>query len=212
MNLLNYLKMQDGHPIIAEVHQEDFCKPTYVIIPQAEEAEQMIGMMHKNLPAFLSHILTEAGFTDDFIKQLLKRTCEASLVEEVPLCKWDSETFTLTTPADEKHKKAIKAFEEAPWFKDKFGFLKKGFKPPAQIPQEELFNLNGIALVKTIHDWHQKKVATKRSEIDLAHDTDGDSAPQSSSSSTDGSESSNNGLRSSTSSNDGEEKGVTGGG
>ncbi len=66
MILLNYLKMQDGHPIIAEVHQEDYCKPTYVIIPQAEDAEQMIGMMHKNLPAFLFHILTEAGFTDDY--------------------------------------------------------------------------------------------------------------------------------------------------
>jgi hypothetical protein len=33
MVLLNYLKMQDGHPIIAEVHQEDYCKPAYVIIP-----------------------------------------------------------------------------------------------------------------------------------------------------------------------------------
>ncbi len=48
MVLLNYLKMQDGHPIIAEVHQEDYCKPAYVIIPQADEAELMIGMMHKS--------------------------------------------------------------------------------------------------------------------------------------------------------------------
>jgi len=130
MILLNYLKMQDGHPLIAEVHQEDICKPTYVIIPQAEEAERMIGMMHKNLPAFLFYTLNEAGFTDDFVKKLLKKTCEASLVAEVPLCKWDSSTRSLTTPSDEKHEKAIKAFEGAAWFKDEFGFLKKGPKPP----------------------------------------------------------------------------------
>jgi hypothetical protein len=44
--LLSYFKMQDGHLIISEVHQEDYCKTTHVIIPQAEEAERMVGMMH----------------------------------------------------------------------------------------------------------------------------------------------------------------------
>ena len=130
MVLLNYLKMQDGHPIIAEVHQEDYCKPAYVIIPQAEEAERMIGMMHKNLPAFLFHILTDAGFTDDFIKELLRQTCETSLVAEVPLCKWDSATCSLTTPADKKHEKAIKAFKGAVWFKDELGSLRRVLRPP----------------------------------------------------------------------------------
>jgi hypothetical protein len=132
-------------------------------------------------------------------------------VAEVPLCKWDSATCSLTTPADERHKKAIKAFKGAAWFKDEFGFLKKGSKPPARLPQEELFNLDGTALVKTIHNRHQKKVATKRSETDLTHDTDGDSASQSSSSSLYDSESSNKGSHSSTSSSDGEETGATGG-
>jgi hypothetical protein len=136
MVFLNYLKMQVGHPIIAEVHQEDYCKPAYVIIPQAEEAERMIGMMQKNLPAFLFHILTDAGFTDNFIKELLRQTCEASLVAEVPLCKWDSATHSLATPADEKHEKAIKAFKGAAWFKDEFGIFKKGPKAPFQLPQE----------------------------------------------------------------------------
>jgi hypothetical protein len=36
--LLSYLKMKDGYPMIAEVHQEDLCKLTHVIIPQVEEA------------------------------------------------------------------------------------------------------------------------------------------------------------------------------
>jgi hypothetical protein len=69
--LLNYLKMKDGYPMIAEVHQEDLCKPTHVITPQTKEAERMIGMMNKNLPAFLYHMLLELDFTEDIVKSLL---------------------------------------------------------------------------------------------------------------------------------------------
>jgi hypothetical protein len=77
MVLLNYLKMQDDYPMIAEVHQVDLCKPTHVIIPQAEEAERMIGMMNKSLPAFLHHMLLEADFPEEFVKKLIKELCEA---------------------------------------------------------------------------------------------------------------------------------------
>jgi hypothetical protein len=210
MVLLNYLKMQDGHPIIAEVHQEGLCKPVYVVIPQAKEAERMIGMMHKNLLAFLFHLLTEVGFTDDFIKDLLKRTCKASLVAEMPLCKWDRPTHTLTTPANEKHEQVIKAFESAAWFKDEFGILKKGAKAPSRLPKEALFNLDGVASVKTIHDRHQKK-GTGKGEIDLTNETDGDSASHTSSSSLDDGEPSVRSCSNSSSS-DGEATSATGSG
>ncbi len=118
----------------------------------------------------------------------------------------------MTTPSDEKHEKAIKAFEGAAWFKDKFGFLKKGPKPPVRLPQGELFNLDSTASVETIHDRHQKNATTKQSEINLTHETDEDSASSSSSSSSDGSESSNDGSHSKTSSSDGEDTDATGGG
>ncbi len=39
MALLKYLKMEDGYPMIVEVHQEDLCKPTHVIKSQADKAE-----------------------------------------------------------------------------------------------------------------------------------------------------------------------------
>jgi hypothetical protein len=70
--LLNYLKMKDGYPMITEVHQEDVCKPTHVIVPQTKEAEHMIGMMNKNLPVFLYHMILKLGFTEDIVKSLLK--------------------------------------------------------------------------------------------------------------------------------------------
>jgi hypothetical protein len=210
MILLNYLKMQDGHPMIAEVHQEDLCKPVHVVIPQAEEAERMIGMMNKNLPAFLFHFLTDAGFTDEFLQELLRRTCEASLVAEVATCKWDNATRTLITREDERHEKAIKAFEGAVWFRDEFGMLKKGSKDSSRLPKDALFNLDGVASVKTIHDRHQKK-ETKKGEIDLTNDTDGDSASQTSSSSSDDDEFSER-SRSNTSASGEEDKSATSGG
>jgi hypothetical protein len=70
MVLLYYLKKQDGHSMIAEVHQEDLCKPTHIIIPQAEEAERMVGMMNKKIAAFLDHMLLEMDFTEEIINFL----------------------------------------------------------------------------------------------------------------------------------------------
>jgi hypothetical protein len=134
--LLNYLKMEDGHPMITEVHQEDLCKPTHVIVPQTEEAERMMGMMNKNLPAFLYHMLLEIDFTKDIIKKLLKNSCEASLVAQIPQCKWHSGSWTLTTPEEERKNKAVKSLESAGWFKDEFGLLKKGPKPMLALPPQ----------------------------------------------------------------------------
>jgi hypothetical protein len=172
--------------MIAKFHQEDLCYPTHVIIPQAEEAKRMTGMMNKNLPAFLHHMLLKAAFPEDFVKKLLKNTCEGSLVSEVSSCKWDSKTRTITTVADVKHECELKAFEGEAWFKDEFCFLKKGKKTQPRLPQEDLFNLNGTASVKTIHKCHctsiQKTTPTlptkgKEDAMYLTkEDTDGDSS------------------------------------
>jgi hypothetical protein len=204
--LLNYLKMQDGHPMIAEAHQEDISKPTHIIIPNTKEAERMVGMMSKNLPVFLHHILLEHDCTEEFMKELLKHLCKASMLAEMHNCKWDVTIRTLTTIEEEDHKKEIKAFEKAAWFKDKFGLLTKGSKPKHCLPPEALFNLDSTS-VKTIHDRHQVSILNKgttrpkdrkASEIDLTHDTNGDSASQILSSSKED-EAINNGLRSKTS-------------
>ncbi len=100
--LFNYLKMKDGYPLIAEVHRENLCKPTHVIIPQTKEAERMIGMMNRNLPVFLYHMLLELDFTEDIVKSLLKKSCEASLVADILNCKWQSDVRALTTLAEER--------------------------------------------------------------------------------------------------------------
>ena len=201
--LMNYLKMEDGHPMIAEAHQEDLCKPTYIIVPQTEEAERMVGMMNKNLPAFLYHMLLEIDFTEDIIKKLLKASCDTSLYAQIPLCKWNSGTRSLMTPEEERKDKAVKPLESAAWFKDEFGLLKKGPKPRIPLPIDEQFNLDGTSSIKTIHDRHIPQpasilknptinhTANKTADaVDLSksddNDSSGDSASQTSSSSDEG--------------------------
>jgi hypothetical protein len=48
--------------------------------------------------------------------------------------------------ADKKHERELRAFEGTAWFKDEFGFLKKGAKPQPRLPPEDLFNLDGSRL------------------------------------------------------------------
>ncbi len=88
--------------MIAEVHQEGILKPTTIIIPIMAEAERMALMMNKNLSAFLWHMLCEQGMDKDFIKDLLGKLCEASLVAKVYKCTWDEKTRTLTTKEEEE--------------------------------------------------------------------------------------------------------------
>ncbi len=95
--LLNYLKMKDGHPMIAETHQEDILQPTHIIIPNTPEAKRMVGMMNKNLLAFLWHMLIEQGLPEDFISGLLNESCKATMLAKATKCKWDSKSRTLTT-------------------------------------------------------------------------------------------------------------------
>jgi hypothetical protein len=231
--LLNYLKMEDGHPMIAEVHQEEICKPTHVIVPQTEEAERMIGMMNKNLPAFVHHMLLEIDFTKDIINKLLKSSCEASLVAQISQCKWNSSTRTLTTPEEEMRDKAAKSLETAAWFKDEFGFLKRGPKQMPALPIDAQFDLGATGSVKTIHDRHQqqpvsilktsttaKNASTKttiRDAVDLSKDNDdgshsGDSASQTSRSSGEEDTSLSNERSCSTTSDNNEEEMSTAGG
>jgi hypothetical protein len=124
----------------------------------------MIGMMNKNLPAFLYHMLIELDFTEDIVKNLLKKSCITSLVADIPNCKWQSDVRTLTMLAEERQEKAAKDLKSAAWFNNEFGLLKKGPKAQPCILPKEQFNLDGTMLVKTIHDQHQASILKNASK------------------------------------------------
>ncbi len=157
-NVLNYLKMKDRHPMIPKAHQEDILMPTHIIIPNAPEAERMVGMMNKNLPAFLWHVLIEQGLPEDFITSLLNKSCKATMLAKATKWKWDSNSRTLTTEDKMNHEEETRAFEEASWFKDEFRLSAKGSKQKKNATPEALFNLDGSGSVKTIQDRHKEPI------------------------------------------------------
>ncbi len=113
-------------------------------------------MMNKKLPAILWHMLLEHGMPKDFIKDLLGKSCEASLVAKVYKCTWDEKTRTQTTKEEEEKNKLVKTFESAVWFKDKFGILGKKDQGKKHAPPKKLFNLDGNESYKTIHNHHER--------------------------------------------------------
>ena len=156
--LMNFVKMSDGHPAIAEAQQSGISKPTHLIVPNTPEAERMITMMNKNLPEYLYHTLIEHGLPEEFVEDLLSKLCEATMLAVWHSCKWDMATKTLTTAEDRIQSKKAKAFEGAAWFKDEFGLLgniatqnRSCFVAP-----KALFNLDNAGSRKTTHDRHRK--------------------------------------------------------
>ena len=72
--LMNFVKMSDGRPAIAEAHQSSISKPTHLVVPNTPEAERIINMMNKNLPAYLYHTLIEHGLPEEFVEELLEQS------------------------------------------------------------------------------------------------------------------------------------------
>jgi uncharacterized membrane protein YgcG len=155
--LYKYMKMSDGHNLLLEVHQAAPMGPVDVAIPNAEEAERMMLMMHKNSAAYLYFYLksnTELG--DVLVASLIRATMDPILVNSIEQCKWDAETRVLTTPEDEENNKA-KMMEEAAWYNDEFGdhMVDISRKEKAAFATKEaLVELNCDHSFKSIH---QKK-------------------------------------------------------
>ncbi len=205
--------MNDRCPAIAEAHQQDILMPTHLIIPNTPEAEQLVGMMNKNLLAFLLHTFKEQGFPDDFVADLLKNSCETTMLAEMSRCKWDENTRTLTTAEESAQVEKTKAFENAAWFKDEFGLLGQRARTQKQYTAPEaLFNLADEGSRKTIHDRHREASnkgnktqvgtpprLTRKGVVDLTT-TDRDSTSHTSSDSSEDLSSSDEGLHSNASS------------
>ena len=155
---MNFIKMSDGRPAIAEAHQSSISKPTHLVVPNTPKADMMINMMNKNLPVYLYHTLFEHGLPQDFVEDLLEHSCEATMLAERHQCKWDTATKTLTTAEDSIEAEKAKAFEGAAWFWDEFSLLGKNAtrNQSCYVPSEALFDLDDAGSRKTIHDRHKK--------------------------------------------------------
>jgi hypothetical protein len=118
----------------------------------------MINMMNNNLPAYLYHTLIEHRLPEDFVEELLEKSCEATMLAERHRCKWDTATKTLTTVEDSIQSEKANAFEGAAWFKNEFGLLGKNTTQNQTrfAALKTLFDLDDAGSRKTIHDRHKK--------------------------------------------------------
>ncbi len=154
MVLLTYLKMKDKFSLFAELHQTEELGPVLAIIPSCTEAKTIIHMMKKQVAAYLYYFLKDAALPVKFIMDLLRATCDATLVAEIKDCDWDLDTQTLTTPQEKKEDKGIDELENSKWYKNVFDLhsLGKATKPTANKDPEALFDLDANNSIKTIHN------------------------------------------------------------
>ena len=94
--LLKYLKLPDGNPMCAELHQRGPQGPVDMIIPNTPLAEGSFEMFNKQPAGYLYHVLPTFGASKLFIKSLLRRSMAAGLTTEVPLCTYDFDMHILT--------------------------------------------------------------------------------------------------------------------
>ena len=81
-----YVNMDYGHSLIAEAHQRGHMGSVDIMIPNTPEAETMVAMMNKQLPAYLTLYIDDLGMDKDFIRKLLTRICCPALMHKINSC------------------------------------------------------------------------------------------------------------------------------
>jgi hypothetical protein len=124
-------------------------------------AECGFEMFNKQPAGYLYHVLPKFGASELFIKSFLRRSMEAGLTTEAPLCTYDFNTHTLTTPRDEAQEGVLSDVRSLPFFQD---FLaeksaadaskknKKAYTAP-----EMCFQLGSARSVQTVHGANEGK-------------------------------------------------------
>ncbi len=69
--LMKYLKLKDGTPLVAELHQRGLQGPVDMVIPNSGKAEARFEMFNKQPAGYLYHVLPMFRATETFTKSLL---------------------------------------------------------------------------------------------------------------------------------------------
>jgi hypothetical protein len=161
MVLFTYFKMADKFSVFAELHQTEEMGPVLAIIPACAEAERLVHMMNKHVAGFLFYFLIDASLPVKLVMDLIKATCDPTLVKEIDECDWDPNTQTITTPKEKKDDNKVEELETATWWKNAFDLKDMGVKTANQAANKDpavLFDLDNDALsFATVHDRHIKK-------------------------------------------------------
>ena len=97
--LMRYLKLHDGIPLCAEIHQQGLLGQVDIVITNTTvDAEAHFEMFNKQPAGYLYHVLPTFGASLTFIQEILRRSMDPAIVLEAPQCTLDNKTGILTTP------------------------------------------------------------------------------------------------------------------
>jgi hypothetical protein len=160
--LMRYLKLQDGSPLCAEIHQRGLLGQVDIVIPNTAYAEARFEMFNKQPAGYLYHILPTFGASLTFIQETLHRSMDPVVVMGAPQCTQDNETGILTTPQDNQVEGILSDVRSLPFFQDVLAVTratevsKLGRKKEHTAP-EMCFRLGGNCSVQTIHGANDRK-------------------------------------------------------
>jgi hypothetical protein len=112
--LLQYVRLSNGHQLLAEIHQSsNVMGRVQAVIPNTPEAKQMILMMNKNFPAYMGHVLRNQGLPKTFLMELFRRSCCSTMISETGLCTWDPDSGVLTTSQESANNQNLAELKKA---------------------------------------------------------------------------------------------------
>ena len=150
-----------------------------VIVPNEAETESLLLRLNLQLPAFLLNYLPKhTDMPREFVETLLKKLCDAQLINKSYNCKWDEDSWVVTRPDDENAQQ-----KEAERTKDKwYANIVSNHLAVNQTPlrphtaAQALYDLDAEKSVTTIHT--KKKSSRKQATTDLQKRRDGDSSDE----------------------------------
>jgi hypothetical protein len=153
---MRYLKLHNGSPLCAEIHQQGLLGQVDMVIPNTSDAEACFEMFNKQPAGYLYHVLSTFGALLAFIQEILHRSMDPAVAMEAPLCTWDNKTGILTSPQDNQIDENLSDVSSLPFFQDVLAVIrvaegsKLGQKKEHTAP-EMCFKLGGDRSVQTIH-------------------------------------------------------------
>ena len=154
--LYTHYKIGKGIELFWEIHQMGLMADVDVVRPKDDEARFIINQMNKNIAAYLMYDLTSGPkpMATAFVDELIRECIDATLVAEVPLCKWDSDKKELWTPRDEALE-ADKKQEEAEWYLNiealDIGGKGKAKKKGGQVDRDKLLRFSNANSFTTLN-------------------------------------------------------------
>jgi len=170
---LKYVKLENGTPAIAEVHQAVPMSGVSVVFPNSAEAETVLEKINKNTAAYLIFALQDEGLPEEFLRRITKSSCSPSNYEKAMSCTWDevnkSVLFEGEQPGAAK-KKSWYAKERGVHMVDK---VKQKVNKKPHTRAEDQYDLDTVGSVKTIHECNAARAErAARVAKDLTDDED----------------------------------------